>query len=194
MTNKKMLEKTLLMIRFKEMRVSLIVILIIFLVQSQELFCQNLVPFSKDLKLSSGIYTKVGQLYVNSPKYSNYSIELTDYFHFNIYYDREGNKVALDEKPLIYVEDKFIWIDYERRLNKFIIKGTISTFFVEHITEDLYNKHQRSKVKFLYFDLKTGKVNKITPASIEDFLVRDKKLYDDYLSLKNSERKKLHYN
>lgn len=161
-------------------RVTFLLFVLIFAIKGQG---QEIKTFNQNTNLKSGIYTKTSQVYQNSPRFENYRINLTDYFSFNVYYNKYGNKVTVDEKPLIYVEKNVIWINYKRRLNKLILIGTISTFFYDHYHKDSYVRDLRDDLEFLYFDLITGEIEHLNKNSILSFLVRDEELHNKYINL-----------
>lgn len=171
-------------------------LIIIFLFGYRFLFSQESNSiFDNQIKLKEGVYTTLSEIIENNPKYHDCLFETKVDFWFgkmSIYYtDKFGAKHEFKDTILLVVEDGKRYVKYKNGFYKLILTGAISTFFIE---TSVYSAGYEDKQAKLYFwDVKTGKTDKLNHTNIDEIIRRDSTVYSSYSAISDSKKAKTLY-
>jgi hypothetical protein len=152
--------------------------------------------FNHEFKFKDGVYTQNIQVLINEPKYSKHEVEAKVDILFGklkFYYVGESSmKHPLTDSIFAYVEERNLFVYYKNQFHKLILKGPISTFYIETTTQ--YSTGYVDKDDKLYFvDIMTGEINRLTPDNIDKVIKRDEELYLVFSNLSDSKKRKTLY-
>ena len=180
--------------KFKIMRHILIIIIIL---TTHCLFGQSDSSlFNSVFRFKDGVYTQNKEVLINEPKYLKHEVEAkVDVLlgKLKFYYIGESSaKHPLTDSIFAYVEQGSLFVYYKNQFHKLILKGPISTFYIETTTK--YSTGYVDKYDKLYFvDILTGEINRLTPDNIDKVLKRDDELYLIFSNSSDSKKKKTLY-
>jgi hypothetical protein len=143
-----------------------------------------------------GVYTQNIQVLLNEPKYSKHEVvaEVDVLFgKLKFYYIGEASdKHPLTDSIFAFVEQGKLLVYYKNEFHKLILKGPISTFYIEKTTQ--YSSGYIDKDDKLYFvDMMTGEIDRLTPDNIDKVIKRDEELYSIFSSSSDSRKRKTLY-
>jgi hypothetical protein len=152
--------------------------------------------FDNTFKFKDGVYRTYKELLKNEPKYLNYRIDAKADGLFGkitfVIYDQMLNMQPFEDSVFAYVNNGTLAIFYMNHFYKLILKGTISTFYIETI--NVYSSGYTTKDDKLFFvDLMTGTIDKLNPSNINEFIKRDNELYSTYSTASESKIRKTLY-
>jgi hypothetical protein len=185
----------------------LLVLFCVILLCNSLLAQSDSVLFNKDFKFKDGIYTQNIEFIRNSPKYRKDEIEVKGDVRsgkVKFYLREESSKnYPLQDSIFAYVEQGNLFFCYENRFYRPILKGPISTFYIEKVktvqAPNLSNNQtvpmrtQYKDDKLFFVDILTGKIDRLTPNNIDYVIKRDNQLYLKFSEVSNSKKNKTLY-
>jgi hypothetical protein len=173
------------------------ILITIYLIQCISLFGQrDSVLFDKRFIFRDGIYTSNEEVLSNEPKYPNYILDPQGVMLYNsiqfYYYIKDQDKKVFPDSILGYAKDGIFYVLYKLQFYKLFNIGSISTFLFE-VTSNYYPEVYITNEKVGFFDLKTGLIDKVSIAKIDDLLKRDIELYSTFSKISLFDKKKALY-
>lgn len=159
---------------------------------------QKTALFNNKVKLHDGIYTTTDEILSNSPKFPEIKIEAKSDFwiggYTNLYYfDSSGKMNEYNDTLIFLVYDGQRFVYYKYDFHKLIQTGAVSTFIIERVYVDYRTGYVTDDSKLLFWDLETGKIDKLTPKKFEEILQRDNEIYETYSRIPKSRQKETLY-
>jgi hypothetical protein len=138
-----------------------------------------MVVFNNQVTLNDGIYISYEEILNDSPKYPNYNLGA-----------QENSFDTIEETLFAYVHNGALYILYKNNFFKIIIRGTISVFYNEMKYSYYPYGFTYSEDKIFFVDFMNGNIKTLNLKNIEGIIMRDKVLYDEFLKLSNSKKRK----
>ena len=146
--------------------------------------------FNNKFILRNGIYASYKEILENSPKYPDCSLKVDYTFFDTTYYnyiDEHSNIREYNDTLFAVVNNGILYIRHNARLIVVFIKGAISIFNTGS------NPIALSDDNFFIVDLMNGSIKRLNIKNLEEIIMRDNGLYDEYSRLTKSEKRKLLY-
>ena len=152
--------------------------------------------FNSKTVFKEGVYTSLSEVLSNSPKYHDCRFEAkVDFFFFFTsihYFDASGVRHEFNDTILFVVEDGNRYVNYKNHFCKLILTGAISTFYIENTT--VYSgQSSYTHTNLFYWDIQTGKMDKVNITNLDEILKRDNSIYSSYSGVSDSVKKKTLY-
>ena len=174
-----------------------IFLIIIFLTGFRFLFGQeNNTIFDNKTNLTEGVYTTLSEILENNPKYHDCLFESKVNVWtgkiFIYYTDQSGARNELKDTILLVVEDGKRYVCYKKGFYKLILTGAISTFIIETIDYKAMGPDE-VRAKIYFWDVMTGKMDKLNPYNVDDIIKRDRVIYETYSDISDLKKSKTLY-
>jgi hypothetical protein len=153
------------------------------------------VVFNNSVNLKNGIYTSFYEVLKNSPKYPDCTLQvrqqLLDTAYFQ-YLDPDQRLHDYEDPLFAVVKNDILYVRYRTRLCKVLIRDAVSIMNKE-LTYYLTYRYVETEDHIFMVDFRKGTVKKLNADNLEEILVRDPVLYEEFSKLSVSKKRKSLY-